>query len=75
MEGCCTDVVVFVALVVYVGCLQGFDLDYSNGSCNGFISTGDKIWGEIGWESWYDLDGADVILVSFVIFILFFFFY
>ena len=37
---------------VYVGCLQRSDLGYFNGSCSGFIGIGDKIWGEIGWESY-----------------------
>jgi len=49
------------SLDVYVGCLQGSDLDYFNGSCNGFISTGDKIWGEIGWQSY------DAILCSHIV--------
>ncbi|XLR23444.1 hypothetical protein S83_051350 [Arachis hypogaea] len=37
---------------VYVGCLQGSDFDYFNGSCSGFIGIGIKSEGIE--EGWYD---------------------
>ncbi|KAL4315666.1 hypothetical protein AHAS_Ahas15G0207900 [Arachis hypogaea] len=39
-------------LDVYVGCLQGSDFDYFNGSCSGFIGIGIKSEGIE--EGWYD---------------------
>lgn len=58
--GYCTDIIFLLPFIdVYLGCLQGPDLDYFNGSCHSFISIRDKIWGEVHWESY------DVILCFF----------
>ncbi|XP_072074012.1 calcium-transporting ATPase 8, plasma membrane-type-like [Arachis hypogaea] len=54
----------FPSTDVYVGCLQGSDFDYFNGSCSGFIGIGIKSEGiEDGWYDGGSIAFAVILVI------------